>query len=42
MVEMTEAAPKLSETEKNAVLVLVQTFLGSKAAIARADAAGAK
>jgi hypothetical protein len=35
---MTDAAPKLTENEKNAVLVLVRTFLGSKATSARPDA----
>jgi hypothetical protein len=42
LATMIDAAPKLSENEKNAVLVLVKTFLGSKSASARADAAGAK
>jgi hypothetical protein len=39
---MIIAAPKLSENEKHAVLVLVETFLGSKAALSRADAPEAK
>jgi hypothetical protein len=42
LATMIDAAPRLSENEKNAVLVLVQTFLDSKAASARSDAAGAK
>jgi len=36
---MIDAAPKLSETEKNAVLVLVQTLLGLKSASGLSDAA---
>ncbi len=39
---MIDAAPKLTETEKNAVLVMVQTFLGSKSASALSDAADEK
>jgi hypothetical protein len=42
LAAMIDAAPKLSENEKNAIQVLVQTFLGSKAASARSDAADAK